>query len=96
MQFKTYYYACYENGIPGFVFIGAVAGGKKPSLQAPRLIEGLRTNKEFIETMKGREKEKAEFLEKYYALKTEQKYTNLDKVCRIREIEADEAKMEPP
>lgn len=86
IKMKVHYYMSYEKGVPGFVFVGAIVARQKPSMTIPKPLYGININPEFVDFMVKREKEQSQFLWEYYDLKTEQKYTNLHKVCKVKEI----------
>ena len=87
--------ATYEKGVPGFSIIVIVIARKSPYLEPKTAIE-TQVSKGFVEEMATKEKQRADFLSTYYNHSTEKRYSNFDKICKVRELkegEENEGKM---
>ena len=68
------------------MIMGAIMARQKPSMNVPKPVEAIKLDPDFVDLMRKREKEQADFMYNFYDVKTEQKYTNLHKVCKIKEV----------
>lgn len=87
IRMRVHYLTCYEKGVIGYTFIAVIVAKQKPVLPAPTISEPGAISQEFVKEMSQKEKEMSEFLAAYYSdEKVDEKYTNLHKVCQIKEI----------
>ena len=78
----------YEVNALGMDLLFAICSTDEPYLyKKPEEITEV--NSDFVNKMKSQEKEVVEFLSKYYDQAPQQKYSNLEKICKIKEIPSD-------
>lgn len=85
MKLVSHYYPTFDKGIPGYSIFAVLVARQKDSLNCSNSKEN-KLNPEFVDLMKRREKEMEEFVGGYYGETVEKTYTNINKVCKIREI----------
>lgn len=87
VKFMSHYYPTFEKGVPGYSIFLVLVARQKPSLNCYNSLE-TKLNSDFVELMSQKEKEMEDFLNKYYDEEPiEKTYTNINKVCKIKEID---------
>jgi len=85
VKYKIYCLMNYENNSFGIDIVMAILDKGEPYLDFMKALE-LQMNDEFIEEMGKKEEEKQYFLSSYYNTSYSQQYSNMDKICKIREM----------
>ena len=88
MEFKTHFFMNYETNTFGMDVILAVTGFGEPFIY-PKNISRLPLNEEFVQSMTERESEEEGFLSRFYNRSIQKSYTDVHKICSVRELEMD-------
>lgn len=79
----------YESNTFGMDIILAVTAIEEP-ISYPHNVSGQKFDSEFVKSMVSKEEETDYFLSQYYGGSVKRKYTDVEKTCLIRELEATE------
>ena len=83
---QMYYFLNYENNSFGIDMLACFISTGEPYVYSTSH-KNEYINTDFVEKMKSQEKEVVDFLVQYYGRKPEQKYINMERVCKIKEID---------
>lgn len=85
IKVRINYNCSYDKGVLNFhVFITIVAR-QRPFIDSANFGD-IKVSSDFVKAMSSKELEMTNFLSTYYGQTLEQRYTNLDKICKIKEL----------
>lgn len=85
IKLRVNYHSSYEKGILNFHVFATVIARQRPYLDLTKSVED-KMSTEFVRIMSNKEQEMAQFMSKYYDIVPEQRFTNIDRICLIKEI----------
>jgi len=85
VKLRVHYHTSYEKGVLSFHIFGTIIARQRPYLDLTKSIED-KMSVEFIRLMSNKEQEMAQFMTEYYDMVPEQRFTNLDRICLIKEV----------
>jgi len=86
VKYKVYCLMNYENNSFGIDIVIAILDKGDPYLDGVKSLEQ-QINGVFIQSMETKEDEIQYFLSSYYNISIAPHYSNLDKICKVREVE---------
>ena len=86
IRYKVYYLPTFEDGFSGFDCVIIITAKESPTYISSEKPSDCSLNKQFLDQMLGNEKESDGFLRKFYNTSIQQKYTTMDKVCQVKEL----------
>jgi len=85
VKLRFHYHSSFEKELLGFNIFATIVAKQKPFIDVSMHADH-QVNKDFVRLMSNKEEEMTNFLSLYYNKAPELIYTNLDKVCKIKEI----------
>ena len=86
IKYKVYYLPTFEDGFIGYDCFVPITGKESPTYLSSENPSYCSLNKQFLDQMLTQEKESDGFLKKFYNTSIQQKYTTMDKVCKVKEL----------
>jgi len=85
VKLRFHYHSSFEKEMLCFNIFATIVAKQKPFIDVS-MHAGHQVNKDFVRLMSNKEEEMSNFLSLYYNKAPELIYTNLDKVCKIKEL----------
>jgi len=85
VKVRAHYHTSYEKGLLTFHVFWTMTARQRPYLDLTKSVEE-KMSIEFIRLMSNKEQEMAQFMSNYYDMIPEQRFTNMDRICLIKEL----------